>query len=137
MTALAFMFASLMSAIILDGRQPVPAVPPAFFPSMMVSISGYVLSATFTAAGLILAYRSGMRVWVGEGVNQARTLLLAMMIVAFTFAVLVPISVMLAIADPHAGSPGKSSLLLVVLAATARFDADCPIYPSHDARRNL
>jgi hypothetical protein len=122
MTALAFMFATLMFAmlmfaIVLRGDQPTPPVPPAFFESMMLSICGYVLSASFTAAGLFRAYRSGMRVWVGEGVNQARTLLLAMIIVAFTFAVLVPISVMLATVGSHASGRGDDLPLKVGLGA--------------------
>ena len=45
------------------------------------------LSAALTALGLLAAYRSGMRVWIGEGVNQARTLLMGMLIVGFTFVV--------------------------------------------------
>ena len=53
-------------------------------------------------AGLVRAYRSGMRVWVGEGVNQARTLLLGMLIVGFAVAVLGPMGVLLAAVAPHA-----------------------------------
>ena len=119
MTALAFMYASFMSAAILDGGKPFPPVPPAFFPSMMLSISGYVLSAAFTAAGLFRAYHSGMRVWVGEGVNQARTLLLAMIIVAFTFAVLVPICGMLGVIDSRGGRGNQVALLIAIGALLA------------------
>jgi hypothetical protein len=56
-------------------------------------IGGFAVSSVFTALGLLEAYRSGMRVWIGEGVNQARTLLLGMLIVVFTFGVLGPIAV--------------------------------------------
>ena len=70
------------------------------------SMGGYLLSATLTAAGLVRAYRSGMHVWVGEGVNQARTLLLAMLIVGFAVAVLGPMCVWLAVGVPHASESG-------------------------------
>lgn len=52
--------------------------------------AGSLASAILTAAGLVGALRSGMRVWLGEGVNQARTLLMAMVVVGFTCAVLLP-----------------------------------------------
>ncbi len=47
-----------------------------------------------------------MRVWVGEGVNQARTLLLAMLIVGFAFGVLGPLCVWLAGGVPRASDGG-------------------------------
>ena len=100
LTALAFMFATA----ILGRKQS--EIPPAFLASLLLCMGGYLLSATLTAAGLVRAYRSGMRVWVGEGVNQARTLLLAMLIVGFAVAVLGPICVWLAVGVPHASESG-------------------------------
>ena len=91
LTAFAFMFATVFAL----GRNQ-PEVPPAFLVSLFLCMGGYLLSATLTAAGLVRAYRSGMRVWVGEGVNQARTLLLAMLIVGFAVAVLGPMCIWLA-----------------------------------------
>ena len=82
-------------------------VPPAFYmASLLLWIGGHVFSASFTAAGLARAYRYGMRVWVGEGVNQARLLLLGMLIVGFTVAVLGPLGVWLAATAPHASNSG-------------------------------
>ena len=44
-----------------------------------------------------------MRVGVGQGVNQARTLLLGMLIMVFAVAVLGPLCFWLAVGVPHAG----------------------------------
>jgi hypothetical protein len=57
---------------------------------MLLWSVGFFASAILTASGLLAAYRSGMRVWVGEGINRARSLLLGMLIVAFTFVVIGP-----------------------------------------------
>ena len=67
-----------------------------------VGMGGFTLSAALTAWGLLAAYRSGMRVWIGEGVNQARTLFMGMLVVAFTFVVLGPMGVWLAGRFPRA-----------------------------------
>jgi hypothetical protein len=103
LTALAFMFATAITA-----RKEPPEMPPAFLASLLLCLGGYSLSATLTAAGLVRAYRSGMRIWIGEGVNQARTLLLGMLIVGFTVAVLGPIAVWLAARVPNARASGDS-----------------------------
>jgi hypothetical protein len=79
-----------------DGHEP----PSALATLMLICLAGYALSAALTASGLFLAYRSGMRVWVGEGVNRARTLLLGMLIGAFTIGVLGPICVGLSTSFP-------------------------------------
>ena len=50
-------------------------------------MGGFTVSATLTALGLLAASRSGMRVWIGEGVNRARTLLMGMLVAGFTFIV--------------------------------------------------
>jgi hypothetical protein len=66
-------------------------MPPALWATMLLWMGGFILSAAFTASGLLAAYRSGMRVWIGEGVNQARTLLMGMLMVGLTFVVLLPL----------------------------------------------
>lgn len=86
----------------LKGQGPPPVVATA----MLLLVGGFLASSICTAAGLVKAFRSGMRVWVGEGINQARTLLLGMLVVAFTFFVLVPMCLWLARNDPR----GKPSL---------------------------
>ena len=93
-------------------------MPSEFLASLLLFVGGYSLSAAFTAAGLFRAYRSGMRVWVGKGVNQARTLLLGMLIVGFTVAVLGPLCVWLAAGVPHA-SHGDDSLSMALAAMFA------------------
>ena len=89
-------------------------VPPGFLVSLLLFLGGYSLSAILTASGLVRAYRSGMRVWVGQGVNQARTLLLGMLIMVFAVAVLGPICFWLAVGIPHAGTATMASLGLLV-----------------------
>ena len=66
----------------------------------MLGFAGFVASAILTAAGLVKAFRSGMRVWLGEGVNQARTLMVLMLLVGFTFGVLIPLCILLAAHGP-------------------------------------
>jgi hypothetical protein len=85
--ALMFVIAIANIAPAKEVRQP----PSAFIAALLLGTGGFTLSAALTASGLFAAYRSGMRVWVGEGVNQAGTLLTAMLIVGFTFVVLLPI----------------------------------------------
>jgi hypothetical protein len=41
--------------------------------SELLWLGGFTASAALTAAGLVRAHRTGMRVWIGEGVNKART----------------------------------------------------------------
>lgn len=62
---------------------------------VLVGIGGFTASAALTASGLQAAYRSGICVWIGEGVNRARTLFLGMLLVLFTFAVLGPMCIWL------------------------------------------
>ncbi len=70
-------------------------MPSAFIASLLLGMGGFTLSAALTALGLMAAYRSGMRVWIGEGVNRARTLLMGMLVVGFTFVVLGPLCIWL------------------------------------------
>jgi hypothetical protein len=69
--------------------------PPGFFAAMWLWSCSFLSSAALTASGLLKAYRHEMRVWIGEGINRARTLLLGMLIVTFVFVVLVPWSIWL------------------------------------------
>ena len=97
MTAVAFIFVTVFTV----GKNS-PQMPQAIMVSVLLSMVGWLISAISTASGLVRAYRSGMRVWVGEGVNQARTLLLGMLIVGFAVAVLGPMGAWLAAVAPHA-----------------------------------
>jgi hypothetical protein len=90
--AFVLMFVSI--AVFASAKQG-PEVPPAFIASVLFGIAGFTLSAALTALGLLMAYRSGMRVWIGEGVNQARTLLMGMLVVGFAFVALGPMCVWL------------------------------------------
>ncbi len=118
MTALPFTFLTPFLAQAGSGGEIQPYPPPAFVASLLLLVSGHVLSATLTASGMLRAYRSGMRVWVGEGVNQARLLLLCMLLVVFTFAVLGPLGVWLAASAPNARDAGDVARVNVVVAAT-------------------
>jgi hypothetical protein len=109
---------ALMSAVVLTEfpRGGQMTLPPAdFIAASLLWMGGFVASAFVTATGLLAAIRSGMRVWVGQakevkvrtqsgrairsgmrfwvgpGVNQARTLLLSMLVVGFTAGVLMPL----------------------------------------------
>jgi hypothetical protein len=87
--------------------------------SVLLWMSGFTLSAVFTATGLVKAYRTRMRVWIGEGVNQARTLMLGMLIVTFTFVVLGPFCLGLVGIRPRAGGkPGPELPFLLGLLAS-------------------
>jgi hypothetical protein len=90
-------------------------IPPAFITSALLCLGGFTLSAALTASGLLAAFRSGMRVWIGEGVNQARTLLMGMLVVGFTFVVLGPVFVWLAGRFPRM-SESRGDLLQILLA---------------------
>jgi hypothetical protein len=105
LTAVLFMFGTAFLAA--GWKKPEP--PPAFFTAALLVVVGYSLSAMLTALGLVRAYRSGMRVWVGEGVNRARTLLLAMLIVGFTVAVLGPLGMLLTSFVPNRNAGGAES----------------------------
>ena len=92
------------------GSQP----PPEFMTAALLWFGGFLSSAVLTAAGLVKAFRSGMRVWIGEGVNQARTLLLGMLMVGFVLLVLMPICFWLVGLAPRAGD-GQDSVLPMML----------------------
>ena len=111
MTALAFMFAAVFLG---RGKSE---VPPAFVASFFLFASSQLLSAILTAAGLARAYRYGMRIWVGEGVNQARLLLLGMLLAAFTIGVLGPFGLWLAVSAPNARDSGDVVRVIALVAA--------------------
>jgi hypothetical protein len=87
---------------------------PALFAAELLWFGGFAASASLTAAGLVKAFRSGMRVWIGEGMNQARTLLLGMLVEGFVFLVLLPICLGLVSLAPRAGD-SQSSVLPIML----------------------
>ena len=107
MTALVFM----LGTAILGRRHS--EIPPAFLASLLLCMGGFSLSAIWSSSALVLAYRSRMRDWVGEGVHKARTLLLAMLIVGFIFAVLGPICLRLATDVPLANESHGSVPVVV------------------------
>jgi hypothetical protein len=111
--AVAFLMIFVCVAVLAPGKRggEVPAVFPI---TMFLWAGGFIASAALTASGLFSAYRSGMRVWVGEGVNRARLLLLGMLIVAFTLAVLVPLCVWLSV-HFSLRSPGPDEGLYILL----------------------
>jgi hypothetical protein len=107
-------FALLFATIYIAGKESTQ-VPPAFVASMFSFLGGWFVSALLTASGLVRAYRSGMRVWVGEGVNHARMLLLGMLMAGFAVAVLGPMGVLLAASAPHARDSGEVFWVIVTV----------------------
>ena len=106
-------FAFAVVAVFFARKQAGP--PPEFLASVLLFLGGHLLSAGFTAAGLVHVYRYGMKVWVGEGVNRARLLLLGTLLVGFTIGVLAPTGVWLAASAPRAtdaGDVARVSLLV-------------------------
>lgn len=88
--------------------------PPGVIAVGLLWFAGFAASAALTATGLLKALRSGMRVWIGEGVNRARTLLLGMLLVGFTAAVLFPLCVVIAAAhDPGADDGGRGAAVFI------------------------
>jgi hypothetical protein len=92
LASFALSFVVLIISAATEARREVPSE---CFAALLLAMGGILLSAGFTALGLMAALRSGMRIWIGEGVNQARTLILGMLMVVFTFVVLGPLSVWL------------------------------------------
>ena len=67
-------------------------IPRAFVAPALLWIGGFLTAAVLTAIGLVKAYRSGLRVWIGQGINQARTLMLGMLMIGFVIVVIMPLS---------------------------------------------
>jgi hypothetical protein len=92
-----------------------PAMMQAFATATVSGVGGFMVSAILTALGVLAAYCANMRIWIGEGVNQARALLTAMLIVLFVVAVLGPICVWLAGISPRANDRGSQIQQWLVL----------------------
>jgi hypothetical protein len=107
------MFATVILAAAVDPRRA--ELLPASMAAMLLCMGGFLVSALLTASGLLKAYRSGMRVWVGEGVNQARTLLLSMLLVGFTLLVLMPMMLWLVGRIPRASDSRHDNLALLLM----------------------
>jgi hypothetical protein len=109
------MFAAMLACVVVFAfAGQVRELPSAFFPAMLLAMGGFTVSAAMTALGLLAAYRSGMRVWIGEGVNRARTLLTAMLIVGFALVVFPAIGFCLALLEPPAGYRQAAGLLIML-----------------------
>jgi hypothetical protein len=135
-TAFALMFGTVM----LDtGPEQRGNPSPAFLAASVLWLGGLTAAAALTAVALWRAYRAGMRVWVGEGINQARTLLLGMLLVGFTYFVIGPTCFLLTRA--HESNPegfliwfifvgcmfaGPVAILLVLDLVCRRIVADRP-----------
>lgn len=86
-------------------------VPAAFVTAILLWLAGFGASAALTAAGLVKAFRSEMRVWIGEGINQARTLLMSMLIAGFALLVMMPTFVFLPGILPRPAAQSEPGLL--------------------------
>jgi hypothetical protein len=99
-------------AALIDPKKHGGEVPAIFPVTIILWAGGFTGSAALTASGLFSAYRAGMRVWVGEGVNRARFLLLGMLMVAFALTVLGPLCIWLAVL-PRENSPIDVAAILL------------------------
>lgn len=100
----------MVVTVALTAQKMKAAGPPAAFATASVlCFGGFFASSLFTAAGLVKSLRSGMRVWIGSGINQARTLLLGMLIVGFTLAVIAPTCLWLVGRVPRATDSGDNA----------------------------
>ncbi|AMV40184.1 hypothetical protein [Planctomyces sp. SH-PL62] len=88
--------------------------------AMLLAPCGFLAALTLTAAGLVMAIRSGLRIWIGEGMNQARTLLLGLLILLFTVFGIGPLLVLLSANIDRNSGPGIGAFISWVglLAAT-------------------
>jgi len=107
-------FASMFAVIAQVGaNQEDRSIPPAFVAAILLWLAGFGASAALTAAGLVKAFRSEMRVWIGEGINQARTLLMSMLIAGFALLVMMPTFVFLPGMLPRPADQSGSGLLFM------------------------
>lgn len=107
------MFVSLAVFASQPNRHPEP--PSAFMTAGLCWLGGFLLSAAWSCWGMTTAWRSGMRVWIGEGVNRARMLLMSMLIVAFTLAVLIPMCLSLGFIAPAAAYHRGEEVLVALM----------------------
>jgi hypothetical protein len=117
--AAAFVLFATILAVGLSGGENLP--PSGFFAAAMLWLAGFTASAALTATGLVKAFRSGMRVWIGEGVNQARTLMIGMLLVGFTFAWLSPLLYLSLVAHAPRPNDGERAAFEGVWVAVAMF----------------
>ena len=104
----AFVLLFVIAAITARQRET-EGLPAEIATVLILWFGGFMSSSVLTAMGLVKSFRSGMRVWIGEGINRARALLTAMLIVGFTFVVIGPICVLL-IGDPL--NPAKNGSIV-------------------------
>ncbi len=92
------------------------APPPAgFVAAGILGLVSFTVSAVLAASGVWAAYRSGMRVWIGEGANRARTLLLSMLIIGLIYGYILPMCFWLvSLALDHRGDQNVSAVLFVL-----------------------
>jgi hypothetical protein len=100
MAAVVLMFVAV--AFVAKEKTP----PSGFVAAALLVMLGFTGSAVATASGLYAAFKNGLRVWVGEGVNQARTLLKSMLLVAFVVGILMPSLLMIPAPGPR-GAGGE------------------------------
>jgi hypothetical protein len=106
MTAFVAMFVGVVISVM---RSETDGPHMAIFTGATLWFGGFMSSSVLTGIGLVKAFRSAMRVWVGEGINRARALLTAMLIVGFTFVVLGPMCLLL-VGDPL--NPAKNGIIV-------------------------
>ncbi len=111
----AFVLMLIVITVSAASKDDLRVLAPELATTMLLWTSGFTASAALTVSGLIKAYQTGMKVWIGEGVNQARTLLTAMLIVGFAFFVLIPLCVWLAAITPLKAEGGPVRAIAFVL----------------------
>lgn len=114
--ALMFLFVMIFATIDKEDQPPSASVAAVF-----LWMTSFTASAILAGSGVWAAYRSGMRVWIGEGVNRARTLLLSMLLVGFVYGYILPLSFCLVSPAPRGqGDPNVAAILflLCVLGST-------------------
>ncbi|MGE3817910.1 MAG: hypothetical protein AB7I30_00600 [Isosphaeraceae bacterium] len=87
----AFACLFVLTVIDLKSEEPPPGVPGA----VAISLGGFCLAAVLTVLGIVGALRGGLVIWLGEGFNRAKTLLLSMLIVGFVLGFLIPLCLLL------------------------------------------
>jgi hypothetical protein len=121
--AFVLMFVTIFTIILPGNAGRAEQPPPEFIAAAVLWLAGFVASSALTATGLVKAFRSGMRVWLGVGVNQARTLMLGMLLVGFTFAVLMPLCFLLAPHAPHPNDGQRGAPAVVAGVIACQFGA--------------
>ncbi len=108
-------YVTISLSVVWRPRHNIPpnSLPPEGLTAILLWLGAFVSSAILSALGLWKAYRSGMRVWIGEGVNRARMLLLVMLLVGFTLFVLIPWCLGLTVMIPREAGPGNPLPLLL------------------------